>query len=465
MAEANRNTEKKRREWGEGSVYQRQSDWRLVASVESGWNANGTRRRATVSNRGCVGGCPKRCKHRTEIARKLAKKQREIAAGEHVSGKSARTTVKQWAGEYLELRKLPPKPLSPNGWNAAASPIRKWIIPTIGHKRLGELTPADRRKVAQRQYEAGLKTSTADATDRALVTMLNRAIAEGHMVPAAVMAMEGPGMGPSDRLDVPLDHALACLAVASELPHGIRWALTLLYGTRQGEMLGLVETDPIDGTPCIDFENKTIHLRWQLQDLQREHGCNDGGGPTCGGRRPASCPQARYRIPRDYVAVQLKGMYHLVRPKSKKGHRVLPLIPAIEDALRAWLEVRPANPWGLVFPSAKGLPCSDKVDREEWWAIQYTASVEQVEPGEYATPRDPVVFHPGGRFWHIHECRNLAATELDRTGASDNVITSILGHASILTSRGYMTAHLDSKREAVLAVAERLQLGQSSPSG
>lgn len=455
-------TVKERRDYGTGSVYQRESDWRWIASLEAGWRASGTRRRATVSAKGCEGGCPPRCKHRTEIRRKLAKKQQEIDAGQVTPGKSSRTTVKQWAEEYLELRKLPPKPLSPNGWNAAASPIRKWIIPNIGHRRLNELTPADRRKVSKAQYDAGLKTSTADATDRALVTMLNRAIAEGYTVPAAVMAMDGPGMGKSDRLDLPLGHALSCLAVASELDHGIRWALTLLYGTRQGEMLGLVETDPIDGTPCIDFENKVIHLAWQLQDLQRDHGCNDGGAPTCGKKRAAFCPDARFRIPRDYEAVHLKGMYHLVRPKSKKGYRVLPMIEPIEQALRAWLKIRPANAWGLVFPDASGQPCSDKVDREEWWAIQYTASVEAVEVGEYAAPRDPVVFHPGGRYWHIHECRNLAATELDRTKASDNVITSLLGHASIVTSRRYMTAHLDEKRQAIQQVAERLQLGSTS---
>jgi len=436
-------TKDDRRTYDSGSLYQRTSDWRWIGAVDAGYTATGARKRVTVTGKGCVGGCKKKCPHIGAMRRKVDRKYQEVRRGEHVPSASARMTVKSWAAEYLELRKQPPKALSPNGWNAAASPIRKWIIPTIGHRRLAELTPADRRKVAQAQYDAGLKTSTADATDRALMTMLRRAQAEGHKIPDAVLATEGPGPGVSDRRDVPLEHALACLAVTSQMPHGIRWALTLLYGTRQGEMLGLVERDPIDGSPCIDFETKTIHLAWQLQDLQRVD---------------RKRPELGYRIPRDYEAVQLRGMYHLTRPKSKKGYRVLPMIPPVEDALRAWLEVRPENPWGLVFPTAKGRPCNDKVDREEWWAIQYTASVAAVEAGEYAAPREPLVFHPGGRYWHIHECRNLAATELDRAGASDNVITSLLGHASIVTSRGYMTAHLDSKRQVIEQVAERLGL-------
>jgi integrase len=463
----------RRRDYGEGSVYQRcearygcppvgsgppdrdtgkptrarhtcRARW--YGTIETGWNAGGKRDRVTVS-----------AKSKAECVRRLNKKRRQHEAGEILT--SNRLTVKTWAEEYLALRKLPPKPLSPNGWNAAASPIRKWVIPTIGHRRLSELTPANIRAVAQAQYDAGLKTSTADATHRALMTMLNRAVREGKTVPLAAIKTERPGMSPSDRTDLSLADTLACLAVAATLPHGTRWALALLYGARQGELLGLVENDPIDGHPCLDFDAREIRLEWQLQDLQRDHGCNPDGDPTCGRKRAAECPEARWRIHRDYEAHQLRGMYHLVRPKSRKGFRILPMLDPMADALKAWLDVRPANPWGLVYPSAKGRPCNDAVDREEWAAIQYTASVEAVEPGQYAAPLGHRVFHPAGqRFYHVHECRNVAATQLDEVGASDNVITSMLGHAGILTSRGYMTAHLDAKREAVARVAERFGL-------
>lgn len=409
----------KRREYGEGSIYQRASDGLWVATKEDGWNANGTRRRLVVT-----------AKTRAEVVRKIKHREAAVERGEVAAVRADRTTVKQWIDRYLELRKLPPKPLAPKGWNAAASPLRKWVIPTIGHKRLGALTPADLRAVAQAQYDAGLKTSTADATQRAFMTALNRAVKEGMTVPQQVLKADRPGMGESDRLDVPLDHALACLAVAESLPHGLRWALTLLYGARQGEILGLVERDPITGEPCVDFDAGVIRLAWQLDTLKYVERGN---------------PKKGFEIPRDYVAVHLVGSYHLVRPKSKAGTRVLPMPDPVADAMRSWLEARPTNPWGLVFPTVAGRPSNDKNDREEWWAIQCTAGVG----------------HPGGRWWHIHECRNLAATQLDEVGASDNVITSMLGHASILTSRGYMTAHLDAKRAAVERVAARLGLGSS----
>lgn len=406
----------KRRGYGEGSIYQRASDGLWVATTEAGWNANGTRRRVQVT-----------AKTRPEVVRKIKHRKAALDRGEVTAQGADRTTVKQWVERYLELRRLPPKPLSPKGWNAAASPMRRWVIPTVGHKRLAGLTPADLRAVAQAQFDAGLKTSTADATQRALMTALNRAVKEGLTVPQQVLKADRPGMGESDRLDVPLEHALACLAVAESLPHGLRWALTLLYGTRQGETLGLIERDPLTGEDLVDFEAGVIRLAWQLDTLKY---------------KVRGKPSAGFEIPRDYVAVHLRDSYHLVRPKSKAGVRVLPMPDPIADAMRAWLKVRPENPWGLVFPTANGRPSNDKNDRTEWWAIQCTAGVG----------------HPGGRWWHIHECRNLAATQLDEVGASDNVITSMMGHASILTSRGYMTAHLDAKRAAVERVAERLGL-------
>lgn len=417
-----------RRDYGEGSVYQRcearygcppleeystddgpatrrpkhacRARW--YATIEAGWTADLTRRRLTVS-----------AKTKAGVLRKLREKRRQHDAGELV--RSDRITVKAWSETYLEERK---KDLSPNGWNAAASPIRKWIVPTIGHRRLAMLTPADVRALDQAQYDAGRKTSTADATRRAMVTMLNWAVAEGYTVPQRVFKVPKPGPGNSDRTDLSVEETVAALQAASTLPHGVRWAIALLYGPRQNEVLGLTRD-------CLDFDAKVIRLEWQLQALPYVDRHNKALG---------------FRVPRDHESQHLVDAWHLVRPKSRKGTRVLAMIPPIEDALRRWLEIRPDNPWDLVFPTLGGRPCNDKVDREEWWGIQGAAGVG----------------HPGGRYYHVHECRNFAATQLDETGAQENVITSMLGHASIITSRSYMRAHLEPKRRATAAVGDLL---------
>ena len=130
-----------------------------------------------------------------------------------------RTTVKAWAETYLEMRR---RDLSPKGWNAAASPIRKWIIPTIGHRRLAQLTPADVRAVADAQRAAGRQPAD---THRVLKTMLKAAIAEGHSVPERLLHMDAPKTAKSDRQAMTVDQGLSCIEEASKMPNGVRWQI------------------------------------------------------------------------------------------------------------------------------------------------------------------------------------------------------------------------------------------------
>jgi integrase len=113
----------------------------------------------------------------------------------------------------------------------------------------------------------------------------------------------------SDREDIPLMDALAILAVASELPHGTRWATALLHGMRQGECLGLT-------WDAIDFENDVMSLEWQLQPLPYIDRKNKALG---------------FRVPDDFEASHLVDAYHLVRPKSKAGVRTFPLIACLRS--------------------------------------------------------------------------------------------------------------------------------------
>ncbi|WP_134740030.1 tyrosine-type recombinase/integrase [Nocardioides sp. 503] len=418
----------KRREYGEGSVYQRQSDRRWIATIEVGETAAGTRRRITVSVKST--GKPK--VDRAAVVKKLRDKRLAIEAS-GTPTQSARTTVKQWALAWLDIKK---RTLAPRGYNAAASPVRRWIIPTIGHKRLETLTPADLRAVADAQRQAGRKEATAAATHRTLLNLLRAAIVEGHQVPQRVLLVPAPKTAQSDRMDLTLPESVACLRVAADLPHGVRWAMALLYGPRQGEVLGLTED-------YVDFDAHEIRLEWQLDNLPY----NVARDRTSG-----------FRVPDGYDARQLVDSWHLVRPKSKAGVRVLPMTPAFETAMRAWLEQRPANPWGLVFPAASGRPANDKSDLAEWYAIQGAAALATYDD---RTELGPVpVGHPAGRYFKIHECRNVTATQLGEAGVDPEVIKSLLGHSTAAQSGEYRRIHRAPKLEAVELVASALQYGQ-----
>jgi integrase len=274
--------------------------------------------------------------------------------------------------------------------------------------------------------------------------MLNRAAEEGHHIPTSVLKVKAPKSAKSDRAAMTVAEGLACIKAAAELPHGVRWLFALLYGERLGECLGLT-------WDAIDFDKGEARIEWQLQSLPYAHGCQKGNEtgtllPTCG-RRPASCPKRTTRIPDGYECRHLVDGYHLVRPKSKAGYRVAPLLPPVQSALLAWREKAPHNPWGLVWPTTGGRPANDKHDRAEWHALQGTAGVG----------------HPSGRPYHIHECRSFAATMLFDAGVPEHVITDLLGHSTIATSLRYRTVRREPLIDALTLVGERLELNKGEP--
>jgi integrase len=403
-----------RKDYGSGSVYQaHRADcpkagkcscpWR--GATQAGFTRTGARRRVTVSGR-----------TEAEAKRKLRDKVADIKAG-NVS-MSPTTTVKAWADTWLPIKR---DELSPNGYNALASPVRRWVIPTIGHRRLASLTPADVRAVEQAQRDAGRKGTTCAATQRALFNMLRAALAEGHAVPQRVLLTPTPKTKTSDRQPLTIPESLAVLAQAADLPHGTRWAIALLNGLRQGECLGMTWDQ-------VDLERLELTVEWQLQRLVYLDRKNPGRG---------------FRVPHEHESRHLYKSWHLVKPKSKAGARVHPILPPIAEALARWREVVPDNPYDLVWPAADGKPRASDDDRDEWQALQKAAGVA----------------HPSGRPYHVHECRNVTATELRSTGADDLTITSLLGHTSIGTSQGYMRVSADAKREALARVARLLELG------
>jgi len=407
-----------RRDYKTGSVYQRRSDWRWIATIEAGWNANGSRRRIPVSSKGCEGGCAPRCPHRAEIKRKLRDKQLAINKDGLPAVGAGRTTVKAWSEHWLENTKTQ---LRPKPWRTDKSAIRQWIVPTIGHKRLDELTPADIRAVASAQRKAGRTTTTAKRTHTTLTGMLRAAMIDGHQVPARVLLVKAPEVAPNDRDEMPVAEVLLVLnAAVALLPHWSRWFMQALHGMRPAEVLGVTWEE-------VDLDRNLLTIDWQLQPMPYIDPKNKALG---------------FQIPDGLETHRLVDAYHLIPPKSKKGARVIPLVPAMRRALMDWREIAPASPHGLVWPAANGRPAQEKDDLAEWYALQDTVGVR----------------HPSGRHYYLYEARHGLATRLMEAGTDEHVITALMGHSSIVTSRGYMHVKQQHALEAMEKVAMQLQL-------
>lgn len=378
-------------------------------TIELGWTTRGTRRRKAVM------GATKR-----EAQIKIRDLLREAKESEApvVGGKP---TVKVWADQWLEITS---RSVRPTTWQANRSQVINWVVPTIGHRRLDALRPADVRAVERAMESANRAPSTVARCMAVLHKLLMDALLEGHPVPPAVLKVQTGGAGESDRDAIPLADALALLEQASKLPDASRWVAAMLQGMRPAECLGLT-------WDCVDLDALEMDISWQLKAL------------------PYNIPRDRssgFRTPRDYIARQVKGSLHLVRPKTTSGQRIIPMVPWMVEALDSWRKTAPTSPSGLVWPQADGSPRIDSADRAAWTALQDAAQVAHVE-GE------------DGRRYSLYEARHTAATLLREAGVDDQTIIAIMGHATILSTKAYLHTDRRRTRAALEQVASRLALG------
>lgn len=407
------------RDKGQGSITQlKNGKWR--GSFEVGYTPSGGRRRISVT-----------APTKELCRRRLHDKMQEVTlAGISVHSRRDPNT-KQWIDTWLEARA---HAVRPKTWKAEAGALRGHIIPTIGHKKLRELTADDIRDVHKHMRAKKLSSSYIAYTQRVFQQTLKEALGEGHRVPAGVVMMKRPSQAKSDRGAIPLPHAKRMVVIAGQIKgnpsagvqDGSRWLAALLQGMRQGEALGLT-------WDRIDFERDLIRIDRQLQELTRVNG--------------------EIVVPDGVEYEHLEGSYYLAPVKSRDGARVIPMIAPMKAALLAWKDACPPSPYDLVWTwGPHGGPCGKAQDRRGWRQLLEAAEV-------------PPKQLPGGREkqYVLHEARNTTATLLLAAGVEPLVIQQILGHASIVTSEGYMTVSEDQKRAAIEAVGAMLGLETNAP--
>jgi integrase len=399
----------KQRSKGTGSIYQN-SRGQWVAAFETGWTAQGTRRRLTFKARTAA-----------EVRARLAEAQRRVAAA-GPEATFATITMRRWVDQWLARRQ---RIVRPGTFVSDRSAVRRWIVPTIGHLRLDSLTPSDIRKVVASQEEARLAVPTMQRTHAVLNKLLADAVADGYQVCQRARETAGPGQGRSPRQSLSVAAAMKILAVAADWPDASRWVAALVEGLRPAEALGLT-------WDMIDLDAETMTLAWQLKALPYvEHRNPDSG----------------FRVPRGFESRHLQGAYHLVRPKTQAGSRVIPLVPWLVDGLKTWRGQAP-SPHGLVWPRDDGAPRSAEFDRRQWYEIAGQAKVTVTLPD--GRTRRPL----------LYEARHTAATLLLANGIDETTIKAILGHSSVLSTQSYLHADRTRTRAALAASAESLGLGR-----
>ncbi|AMS06494.1 hypothetical protein DUY81_13805 [Acidipropionibacterium acidipropionici] len=413
-----------RRPTGTGSVYQR-GDGRWVAQIENGFTPKGRRRYARRT-------AP------TKTAAQVILKQMvaDQAAGQ--TSIDPRTTVRTWAEEWIETKR---RTIKPNSARTLESAIRRWVIPTIGRKRLSALTPADVAKVGRAVRDAGNSATHAHGVTVKLLSCLTDAARAGHHIPQPVLLAKAPHPGIPDRKAIPAVDAQQILQTATHradwppLPQKpdwhddrarriwtgerilretdpSRWMATLLQGMRQGEALGLEWSR-------VDLDRDVLDVSWQLQRIDTDA-----------------------TIPDDMEIRRLESSHALVRPKTSAGRRLIPIVPWMAAALADWRERQTSGPHDLVWPRATGHPMSAADDLSAWKALQRVAGVSK----------------PGGVPFVGHEGRHAVVSLLVSLGIPEPVIIAIVGHSSFASSMRYTHVDLTQARQALQQVADRLQI-------
>ncbi|WRS30617.1 tyrosine-type recombinase/integrase [Actinomycetaceae bacterium MB13-C1-2] len=399
--------------YGEGSFYKRK-DGMWVGTLEAGTNEKNKRRRIVVTS-----------KDEDEAWDKLQVKRKIL----HLKGRAAALkgsrTVQAWVKDWLPIQQ---KRLRPNTFKGTRSYMTKWVIPQIGRVKLEDVDADHVRKVSRAVLDAGLSSTTAGTVQGVLQKCLRDARIEGYTVSDAALDVPKPRKeNTRQRTAVPVDAAIALRTKAEQWPGGVRWLIAFVQGMRPAEVLGLTWN-------AIDFERGLMDVSWQLQAL------------------PYNTPRKResgFSVPDGYEVKHLEDSWHLVRPKSDAGQRVMPLIPYVAKYLAAWRDSseRPENKGGLVFPRADGYPRSQREDREDWRALQDAAQQWKVPPVGDGKPK----------YWEAYEVRRATATMLLRDHVDPKIIKTIMGHSDVLVTEGYQDVDEKMLRDALEQVSQSLR--------
>jgi integrase len=400
---------KPRREKGEGALFKR-SDGIWIGRVELPPLPDGSKRRREVSSA-----------DRAIAVEKLAKLKEEIAKG--FSELDKQLTVEAWLAHWLEEIARPR--MKPHPWKTYRGLINNQIVPFIGtrklaaltqshvrymHKAILEATYTRRDKETGKQIEVHYTTRTVEAAHNVLSVALGDAVAEGKVPRNVAELTSKPKVVSESRGALTSEQARTLLlsAMTSKDRMVTRWAAGLMLGGRQGEILGL-QWDR------VDLERGTLDLAWQLEWL-----------PLKPGARPDD--PKRFAVPAGFEHIPLWRGAALTRPKTDSSQRMIPLPAPLAAILEVHRKRVEDNPFDLVWESEGSTPIGDRADREAWADALARAEVPDVQ---------------------VHAMRGTSATLLLEAGVDAHIIASILGHADIVTTRGYQHVDLTLARKAL----------------
>ncbi|GHB15836.1 MULTISPECIES: tyrosine-type recombinase/integrase [Streptomyces] len=342
----------------------------------------------------------------------LAHTEADMARGQYIDPRAARTTFQQYAEGWVSTQGA-----DPNTQASMESQLRLHAFPYLGTRPLGSFQPAHIRDWVQQLQANGVRGSYARTIYSNVRAALSAAVDDGHLPrnPCAARSVRPPTV---DTKRVTPWTAERLFAVRAGMPERYQAMVDLGggCGLRQGEILGVA-------VDAVDFRSDTLHVVQQLK-LSRS--------------KPVFAP-----------------------PKGGKL-RDVPLPGPVADALRAHMKQFPpveiTLPWKvaggplvtkrLIFMGPRGGHVWRTSLNEEAWKPALASA------GVIPTPAAGAP-HVESRENGMHAMRHFYASVLLDAGENIKALAEYLGHSDPgLTLRVYahlMPSSQERTRNAVAA--------------
>jgi len=307
----------KRRQHGEGSVFQRKRDGRWVARAELGIGPDGKRQQRLFVRPTPAAAIQARTKFLDSLRDGF------------LIPKGRQPTVAEWVLYWLH--NIAREQVAATSWHHSYRPaIERRVAPHFGHIKLADLSEEDievwHRHLKAKGSASGtpLSASSITTTHRIFSGAIKVAVIRGR-IPRNPLSNVPPPKASRPAPEPPsADEVGLILAACRGRPGGARWVLAICTGLRQGEALAL-----------------------QWKDIRLT--------------APASVTVRR-------SMARIEGETVMKEPKSQRSRRTVPLPAVAVTALtghRDGLPARP-HPTALVFGNAEGQPTGPRSDRQAW---------------------------------------------------------------------------------------------------
>jgi integrase len=309
-------------------------------------------------------------KSRREVVSKLTKLQRDISDG--LSPQLESITLSQLLTRWHE--DVLPRQVRESAQQHYSCVARVHLIPILGAKKLSALTTLDVDRLLTAKARQGCSPSTVRRIRAVLCQAIDQGVRWGYVTRNVAKLSRSPKMPRKEGRTMSPQQVRQFLCALIGHPHESLYALMLATGLRRGEALGLRWVD-------YDKESGTLQIRRQLQRLAS--GLVAVETKTSTSRRSLNLP---------------RGIVEMLETRREQQ---------VEEAIglgQEWINS------GYIFTTKLGTPLDPRNLLREFKGICETAGLGD---------------------WHVHELRHTAASLLLAQGVKIQVVSDILGHASI----------------------------------